>query len=113
VYTAVSTGVQFGDKQSSAKWHDFFAIRPTEEIRIGDVSGDDKDDFFTFLPPPFAQCYTALSQGTQMGDNTLWREAIAPDARDRVYVGDVNGDGKADIIIFAQGEGRVFVSLAP
>jgi len=32
---------------------------------------------------------------------------------DRFHLGDVNGDGKADIIIFAQQEGKVYVSLAP
>ena len=112
VYVSLSTGTRFGDNDSSVKWHDFFAIRPEEEVRIGDLNGDGRDDFFTFLPPPFAQCYTALSQGTAMGESVLWPEAIAPDTKDGKYVGDVTGDGKADIIIFAQGEGRVYVSLA-
>jgi hypothetical protein len=35
-----------------------------------------------------------------------------PDARDKAFVGDVNGDGRADLIVFAQGEGKVYVSLA-
>ena len=119
VYVATSNGTQFvslaGNANDSSKWHDFFAIRPTEEIRIGDLSGDGKEDFFTFLPPPFAQCYSVLSQGTSMADNVEWAEKVAPllGAGDNVYVGDVNGDGKADIIIFAQKEGKVFVSLAP
>jgi hypothetical protein len=115
VYVATSDGTRFvdlgGAPNNSSKWHDFFAIRPTEVVRIGDLDGDGKDDFFTFLPPPFAQCYVSPSQGTQMGASALWREAVAPATADRSFVGDVNGDGKADIIIFAQGEGRVYVSL--
>jgi outer membrane biosynthesis protein TonB len=119
VYVAASDGSQFvdlaGTPGGASKWHDFFAIRPTEEIRIGDLDGDGKADFYTFLPPPFAQCYTALSKGTSMGDNVLWPEAVAPrlGGGDNVYVGDVNGDRKADVVIFAQGEGKVHVSLAP
>ena len=113
VYVSLSTGNRFGASDVSDKWHDFFAIRPTEEIRIGDLDGDGRDDFFTFLPPPFVQCYTALSLGTQMGPSVLWPEAVGESASDRIYLGDVNGDGKADIIIFAQGEGRVYVSLTP
>jgi Zn-dependent metalloprotease len=116
VYVATSDGSKFVDlngvANSSSKWADFFAIRPTEEVRIGDLDGDGKDDFYTFLPPPFAQCYTVLSQGQSMGPNVLWREAVAPLSTDKSYVGDVNGDGKADIIIFAQSEGKVYVSLA-
>jgi ELWxxDGT repeat protein len=113
VYTALSTGTQFGDKQNSNKWHDFFAIRPTEIVRIGDLNGDLKQDFYTFLPPPFGQCYTALSQGTAMADNVLWREEVTPLGHDVPFVGDANGDGKADLIVFAQDEGKVYVSLAP
>ena len=47
-----------------------------------------------------------------MAANVLWPEAVGPDPRDVPFVGDVNGDGKADIILFAQGEGKVYVSLA-
>jgi hypothetical protein len=111
VYVALSDGTKFGDKQNSAKWHDWFAIRQTETVRIGDMNDDGMADFFTFLPPPYAQCYTAASAGTSMGGNVLWPEAVAPDLKDRPFVGDANGDGKADIIVFAQGEGRVYVSL--
>jgi ELWxxDGT repeat protein len=113
VYVALSNGTQFADKQASSKWHDFFAIRQTEIVRIGDLNADSREDFFTFLPSPFGQCYTAASLGAAMGASVLWREAVAPLAADKAFVGDVNGDGKADIIIFAQGEGRVYVSLAP
>jgi hypothetical protein len=114
VYVALSNGTtQFGDKQSSSKWHDFFAIRQTEEVRVGDLDHDNRQDFFTFLPPPFGQCYTSLSQSTSMGASVLWREVVTPASTDRPFVGDANGDGKADIIVFAQGTGKVYVSLAP
>jgi hypothetical protein len=116
VYVATSDGTRFVDSRgypnNSDKWHDWFAIRPTEEVRIGDLNGDGRDDFFTFLPPPWGQCYSVLSEGTQMGPNELWRVVVAPDAKDKPFVGDVNGDGKADIIVFAQSEGKVYVSIA-
>ena len=117
VYVATSDGTKFvglnGAPNASSKWHDWFAIRPEEQVRVGDLDGDGQDDFFTFLPPPFAQCYTVLSQGAGMGPNVLWREAVAPLSSDIPYVGDANRDGKADIILFAQSEGKVYVSLAP
>jgi hypothetical protein len=55
VYVALSDGTRFVDQNgvasSSTKGHDWFAIDPNEEIRIGDRNGDRKADFFTFLPP--------------------------------------------------------------
>jgi hypothetical protein len=116
VYVAVSNGVDHfvdlnGVLDNSTKWHDFFAIDPTQQIRIGDINGDRRADFFTFLPPPFAQAYTVLSMGDHMGDNVLWREPVAPRTLDVPFVGDANGDGRSDIIVFAQSEGKVYVSL--
>ena len=117
VYVATSDGTKFVDlngiANSSSKWHDWFAISPSEQVRVGDRNDDGKGDFFTFLPLPWGQCYTVLSQGTSMAPNVLWPEQVVFDSRDIPFAGDANGDGKADVIIFAQGEGKVYVSLAP
>ena len=78
---------QDGNANSSTKWHDWFAIQPTEQVRIGDLDGDQKDDFFTFLPAPIAQCYTVQSLGTSMGPNVLWPEPVAPLSTDMPFVG--------------------------
>jgi hypothetical protein len=95
----------------------------------GRASGDRRlrrerqDDIATWLPKSTHQVYVALSQGTgmaqatvrstgiSMGDNVLWWEPVAPQATDLPFVGDANGDGKADVIVFQQGDGKVRVSL--
>jgi hypothetical protein len=110
VYVALSSGTGFG---APTKWHDWFAINPQEEVRFGDLNHDGVQDFLTFLSPQYGDAYTSLSNGSGMGASVRWYENIRVLWTDQVSVGDVNSDGKADVIVFAQSEGRVYVSPAP
>ena len=114
VYVAKSTSTQFSDKQLSSKWHDFFSIEQTQIIRLGDVNGDGKSDMFTFMPPPSGEIYNVLSQGNAMGENIRFvPDGVSTQTTDEPWVGDVNGDGKVDVIVFERDLGRVSVRVTP
>lgn len=113
VYVALSTGAQFEDGIYSQKWHDWFGVDPKETIVIGDLNGDGMDDFFTFLPASSSHVYIAYSQGNEMSDNELWNDQLENKSGNVPFAADVNGDDKADLIVFRQSEGTVFTSLAP
>ncbi len=100
VYVALNVGGAFA--YPAVKWHDFFGVNPSEIVRAGDLDGDGRQDFYTFLPPPWGQCYTVLSRGDSMGPNVLWPVIVTPEAKDVPFVGDVNGDRRDDSIVFDQ-----------
>jgi PKD repeat protein len=111
VYIALSTGDMFGDGANSEKWSDWFAVNPSEIVRTGDLDGDGQSDLLTFLPAPAAQVYAAHSEGTYLTETYLLTDNFRTSSTDAPHVGDVNGDGKADLILFRQSEGKVYVTV--
>ena len=98
VFVALSTGTSFG---AGVKWHDFFALAG-EVPAVGDVNGDGKDDIITFTRNNLADVYVALSTGTSFGASAKWHDYFGL-AGEIPGVGDFNGDGRDDIVVFNQG----------
>ncbi|WP_312885870.1 FG-GAP repeat domain-containing protein [Streptomyces physcomitrii] len=108
VFVSLSTGSGFGPAQLA---HEFFAPG-AEQPRVGDVNGDGKDDLVTFTSNADRDVYVALSNGSTFGPGVKWNDSFAP-AGEFPYVGDFDGDGKADIVTFTKNASAdVYVGLS-
>ena len=106
VYVAVSTGNGF--KGNGWKWHDYFAAG-TETPAVGDFNNDGLDDIVTFNRTTGA-VYVALSNGAQfLGTGQMWDAHFATGSA-VPGVGDFNGDGRDDIVMFQQSTAKVYVA---
>jgi beta-fructofuranosidase len=109
VYVALSTGSGFSG--TSVKWHDFFALSGETPL-TGDVNGDGRDDVLTFTHGAAADVHVALSTGTSFGAAAKWHDFFSVDG-EVPAVGDVDGDGRDDVITFTRNSlGDVYVALS-
>jgi hypothetical protein len=98
VYVALSSGSSFGP---GIRWHDYFSLGG-EVPSVGDVNGDGLDDIVTFTRNAMADVYVALSNGSSFGAAVKWHDFFGI-AGEHPGVADVNGDGRADIVVFTRG----------
>ncbi|MFI7577753.1 S8 family serine peptidase [Micromonospora sp. NPDC049497] len=77
-----------------------------------DVNGDGRDDIVTFVRGTPADVWVALSTGSSFGAGSKWHEYFGA-GEEIPMVGDVNGDGRADLITFTRGTSAdVYVALS-
>ncbi|MGC4863793.1 FG-GAP repeat domain-containing protein, partial [Micromonospora sp. DT41] len=108
-YVATSTGTTFTG--TTIKWHDWFALTGETPL-TGDANGDGRDDAIVFTHSPLADVHVALSTGTTFAPSTTWHDWFAP-GTEIPAIGDVNGDGKDDIITFTHDTNAdVYVALS-
>ncbi|MGI5499272.1 DUF2961 domain-containing protein [Lentzea sp. CA-135723] len=100
VYVSLSDGTRF--VQDAWQWHGFFAA--DDEIPlVGDFNGDGRDDIVTFTRGDRGDVFVALSTGSSFaGTSEKWHDHFAVGTETPV-VGDVNGDGRDDIVTFTGG----------
>jgi len=106
VYVALSNGSSFG---ASQLWQDWWAHRGHAPM-VGDFDGDGRDDIWAFTE---SEIYVGKSRGYDFNGAIVVSSFGATDSDDIGRVADVNGDGRADAVIFsADASGDVHVMLS-
>jgi hypothetical protein len=105
-----------GSFEGPLTWHDNFC-RNEEIPLVADLDGDRRADIVTFCRGRSPSVWAALSNGSSFGVPAVWHNDFCPN-NEVPAVGDVDGDGRADIISFVRderpgdGRGDVYVSLS-
>ena len=103
VWVALSNGTQF---TNTGRWHDLFCVGD-EICDVADVNGDGMDDLIAFVHGgDDGRVWVALSNGAGFGVSTVWSNWFCVND-ERCLTGDVNGDGRHDLVAMGGNMGNV------
>ena len=108
VVVALSTGTAFS---APVTWHSSFCAS-TEDCQVADMNGDKRTDLIVFQTNNNVS--VSLSSGVAFGATSVWRTGFNYCFNGQVCkTGDVNGDGRADVMGFTMGATNdAFVALS-
>jgi hypothetical protein len=91
----------------------------SQTCKLADVNGDGLADLVAFSNDATGAVWVALSNGWSFGNgqpadggppNALWVNSGVCTTGEQCEMGDVNGDGKADIVVFTKGSSNLAVA---
>jgi hypothetical protein len=99
VFVALSNGSSFGPTR---RWTDYFCVGD-EQCRLADINGDRRADIVTFVrdtnPDLRGNVWVKRSTGSAFGVGERWNTLFCV-GQEECRLGDVNGDGLADAVVF-------------
>ncbi|KKT04247.1 MAG: Peptidase m23 [Parcubacteria group bacterium GW2011_GWA2_43_17] len=108
-YVALSNGENFSD---GTLWKNSFGGNSTTQF-LADVTGDGKKDAVVFYNGSGqGDWYVAPSTGTGFDAYSLWKSGFGGNYASKQFVKDVDGDGKADSVVYYGSAGDWYAALS-